>query len=327
MAAARGSSDHRLHERAVQLELVDRQLSQVGQRASSRCRSRRRRRGSRGRAARVRISRARSRSPMRKSSVISSSRISDGQAAARTGSPRRGRGSSSVDQRGRRQVDGDAEHRARRRASCATWSSDCSRTAVVRSRIRPESSTSGRNASGSSRPRVGCCQRTSASTPRTRERARVDLGLVVHDERPAEDRRRAAPRACAAGPGRAASRWPACRRSGRPGVSFAWYIAMSARRSSVDTSRPCAGKQRDADAGVDPHGDAVDGERRRRARRGCRCATVSAPSRVDVRAGRPRTRRRPAGPARRSSPCRQPAQPVGDQAAAGRRRRGARGCR
>ncbi|KDF00347.1 hypothetical protein Y900_015700 [Mycolicibacterium aromaticivorans JS19b1 = JCM 16368] len=43
------------------------------------------------------------------------------------------------------------------------------------------------NESGSSRPRVGCCQRTSASVAEDLPGAHVDFGQVVQDQRPGVD--------------------------------------------------------------------------------------------------------------------------------------------
>jgi hypothetical protein len=43
-------------------------------------------------------------------------------------------------------------------------------------RISPLSSATGRNASGESKPRLGCCQRISASAPLIRPLARSTIG-------------------------------------------------------------------------------------------------------------------------------------------------------
>lgn len=50
----------------------------------------------------------------------------------------------------------------------ATWRRAVSRTYSVRWGIRPEDSAMAMNSSGLTRPRSGCTQRTSASSPRTR---------------------------------------------------------------------------------------------------------------------------------------------------------------
>ena len=105
---------------------------------------------------------------------------------------------------------------------------------------------------------------------------RVDLGLV-EDGEPAGEHgvaqllERAQPLLA---PGRVAvGAVDAVAAAGRP-----WRGTSRCRpgAAGVETSRPCAGIERDADAGVDPHGDAVDGERRARATSCTRCATASA---------------------------------------------------
>ena len=55
-------------------------------------------------------------------------------------------------------------------------------------RIRPVFSASAMNASGYRKPRSGCCQRTSASTPTAVSVAQVGLGLEVQDELVVVDR-------------------------------------------------------------------------------------------------------------------------------------------
>jgi hypothetical protein len=50
------------------------------------------------------------------------------------------------------------------------------RTQSVSGSIRPDRSTAGRNAPGASRPRSGCCQRSSASIPQTRPLSIAILG-------------------------------------------------------------------------------------------------------------------------------------------------------
>ena len=56
--------------------------------------------------------------------------------------------------------------------------------------MAPLSSANGMNVEGGNRPRLGCCQRTSASTPRTAPARELDAGLVFDDELPVGDRRK-----------------------------------------------------------------------------------------------------------------------------------------
>ena len=58
----------------------------------------------------------------------------------------------------------------------AAWRHAVSRTHRPSGMIRPVSSASGMNASGGTRPRVGCCQRTSASKPTISVLSSVTIG-------------------------------------------------------------------------------------------------------------------------------------------------------
>ena len=118
--------------------------------------------------------------------------------------------------------------------------------------ISPLSSATSMNSAAPSSPRVGCCQRASASNPMTRPGRGVDDRLVVH---PQSGRRRCA---------RRRSSWISSRRSTamrsasskistrpRPRC-LARYIATSASRSrSSGRSAFDAVGERDADAGAD----------------------------------------------------------------------------
>ena len=123
--------------------------------------------------------------------------------------------------------------------------------------IRPKRSAIGMKTLGSSMPRVGCFQRSSASTAVTLPLRGVDLRLVEELELACDD----AP--CA---GRAAARTaprrrrpsPSSRSSGssRRSASTA-YIAASARAISLAWLQP-SGYMRDADRARDHHLAAVD---------------------------------------------------------------------
>jgi hypothetical protein len=75
-------------------------------------------------------------------------------------------GQAEVEQVGRAEVDGHAEV-----AAAQAQAPDLVERAVeherVSARVSPLCSTSGRKCTGPSSPRLGCSQRTSASTPRT----------------------------------------------------------------------------------------------------------------------------------------------------------------
>ena len=128
--------------------------------------------------------------------------------------------------------------------------------------IRPVSSASGMNDSGGTRPRVGCCQRTSASSPTIRLGREVDDRLVVEPqlvalERAAEvvleldplHRRRAHRRL-----ERTCSACPASR--------FAWTRAISASRKRSAGVAPAGPGDRDPEARVDEPLAIAEGERR-----------------------------------------------------------------
>ena len=138
----------------------------------------------------------------------------------------------------RRQVDADHQRGAppgtgvRQRAPAGRPSRAPSGRSAT---IRPVSSASGMNDSGGTSPRVGCCQRTSASKPTIRLRREVDDRLVV--ERAA---RRA--RGPAAGRSRASSRssvWRAHRR-----VEQTCRAGRVALRPDAARSRPRAAARR-----------------------------------------------------------------------------------
>ena len=64
----------------------------------------------------------------------------------------------------------------RDRRQRAAWRQAVSRTQRPSGTISPVSSASGMNAIGGTRPRVGCCQRTSASNPTTASVSRSTIG-------------------------------------------------------------------------------------------------------------------------------------------------------
>ena len=90
-----------------------------------------------------------------------------------------------------RQVDRHHQARAARagrRATRVAWRQAVSSTHRPSGTIRPVSSASGMNDSGGTRPRTGCCQRTSASKPTIRSVVEVDQRLVVDAQLAALDR-------------------------------------------------------------------------------------------------------------------------------------------
>ena len=114
--------------------------------------------------------------------MISSSSERAGQAPAEQDRRRPGAGSSRSTSEEADRLTATAERRGRRSRQRLTWSSDCSRTAVVRSRIRPD-------VLGQRQERVGQQQAAGRVVPAHQrldagdlEGPRVDLGLVVHDE-------------------------------------------------------------------------------------------------------------------------------------------------
>ena len=135
-----------------------------------------------------------------------------------------------------RDVDRDRHVAARRAPTGPTWASAMSRTRSVSRCIRPDCSASGMNSSGRTSPRVGCRQRTSASTPATVPSSDVHLGLVVQLELAARRPRGAARRAGRAGRGcccRARRRRPR-RRCGRP-----WRRTSRRRRAAAAARSRC----------------------------------------------------------------------------------------
>ena len=121
------------------------------------------------------------------------------------------------------------------------------------------------NSAGDTRPRSGCCQRSSASAPQDRAAREVDLRLVVQLElvaleRAAQLASRAAARArvrCVhLGGEELVALRPDC---------LARYIAASALRSSASASSPSAGNSGDADARGDEGLLAVQRHRLRQA--------------------------------------------------------------
>ena len=243
--------------------------------------------------------------------MISSSSASDGRSPVAQGRPDPLR-QLGVDQRGGRQVHRDAEH-----------ASGVAPAAHLVQRLLEHGVGEVAHQAGvldQRQERVGQQQAAGRVLPAHQgldagDRERAARRPSAGSARRASGRRSpsAAPRGCAGGAGRAASRWPACRRSSRSGVALAWYIAMSARRSRRRDLVAVLREQRDADAGVDPHGDAVHGERG--------LEHVADAAGADAPRHRPsasertarRTRRRPGGPARRWSPCRFLRSRVGDQ--------------
>ena len=103
-------------------------------------------------------------------------------------------------------VDRDREVEPGRRATPRRWARRRRATRSVSGRIRPVCSASGRKAAGVSRPRVGCCQRTSASTPLSAAGARCRPWAGSGGRAAARDRRRAARRGARGGRGCASSR-------------------------------------------------------------------------------------------------------------------------
>ena len=220
--------------------------------------------------------------------------LSDGEQAHRRRPAAAGRAGSRIDE-----VDRDRRARGPRRATRGTARSASSSTRSVSGRISPVCSASGMNSSGQSRPRSGCCQRTSASTLRTRPVAEVGLRLVVEHELVAR-RSRAAARPISVEPARRRAGRARPRRSRRRCAPLATYIATSARCMRLSTSVAVIGEQRDADRRLDVEREALDDERRARAR----SRTRLGDRRGDVRRARgrgaaTRTRRRRAG-----RPCR-----------------------
>ena len=151
-----------------------------------------RRRGPRSRASTPIV---RSGSAMTAFSVTSTQSRSGGDAVARAAARATVAGKRGVERGSRlrrsRRPARRAGRRASRGAACATPAS----TRAVNGRIRPgllDASAGSRRASAA--PRVGCCQRTSASTPRGRPVAMSTWGWKCSSSSPRGDARRAARR-------------------------------------------------------------------------------------------------------------------------------------
>ena len=196
--------------------------------------------------------------PSRVLSVISRRSSSAGTPCAaagpRTVSGKRGSSRQRVDRLTATGIRGPSSSHA------AAWASAWSRTRSVSRWIRPVSSATGMKSTGrQTMPRVGCRQRTSASTPtRSPVGDRSWAGSAGRARRCVQ---RAAQVAEQGEPRRSACAWSVVEpRDARAGCSLAVYIATSACRSSGVrvVARPAG---RDADAGLDVQGDAVDDER------------------------------------------------------------------
>ena len=79
---------------------------------------------------------------------------------------------------------------SRSRANASDWS----RTTVVMRWMSVVLSASAMNSAGSSRPRVGCCQRTSASTPTSSPESAATLGWKYATRSPRSSAWRSSPR-------------------------------------------------------------------------------------------------------------------------------------
>ena len=178
---------------------------------------------------------------------------------------------------------GLAEHPARRAAT-----------------IRPVSSATGMNSPGASRPRSGCCQRTSASTPTIAAGREVDDRLVVQPQlvvleraaqlvlgaQPARSRGRASARRRArSGRGRAPWRGTSRRRRRGAGPRRRWLARRRRRAMPIagghEVLAPADARTAAARARSDALGDRDRLVRRRRARR-TRITNSSPPKRATV---------------------------------------------
>ena len=155
-----------MHEGTVDLELVDRQLLQIGQRRVAGAEV-----VQRQLAARSPRSAPGRRAPRAGSAISALSVISQVERSGRCRQAAAGRwmasGSSGSCSDLRREIDRHAEVVARRRSSGTAARSAAFSTQSVSGLIRPVCSASGMNSSGGISPSSGCCQRTSASTPTT----------------------------------------------------------------------------------------------------------------------------------------------------------------
>ena len=187
-------------------------------------------------------------------------------------------------------VDGFAAcHRAAwRHASCST--------ARPSGTIRPVSSASGMNSSGGSRPPVGSCQRTSASTPVICRSSQPDQRLVLDDELAAgqglrDPRRQREP--VDVGCGGVRRRTARSGRRRRPWPSTAWCRRPSSARPCRSPPSPLCTIPMLADITTSWPPSTVG----RRTEFSAAWATRLQTARVRVPARRaPRTRRRPSGP-------------------------------
>ena len=139
-----------------------------------------------------------------------------------------------------RDVDADRERVRRRRGSCQarTWRQAWPSTQRPISRIESDSSATRMKSSGPIRPRSGCSQRTSASTPTIRPRRDLDDRLVLEDE--LAGRRWRAPGRPTAGHGPSPRRASTARRR-RPGPCPGPSPSTSRRRRCAAGRRPCRG--------------------------------------------------------------------------------------
>ena len=124
---------------------------------------------------------------------------------------------------------------------CQPWQavSACRRTVLVSWPISPAASASGTNSSGEMLPSAGCVQRASASTPVTVDERDDTLGWKATPMAPEASASRSAittaSRRCPN------TSYAGSHSTGPPCASRALYIAVSARRSSVEASEPCSG--------------------------------------------------------------------------------------
>ena len=140
-------------------------------------------------------------------------------------------------------VDRFTDSTSCRPSSCSIcqWRAASSKIQIVSTRMKPVCSANGMNCIGGTRPRVGCCQRTSASAPTTVAVSSASLGCRYRRSSPSASACRSSvssDRVCALPASMAGSyiSGPAERR-------LALYIATSARLSSTSASFACAGQQ------------------------------------------------------------------------------------
>ena len=128
-----------------------------------------------------------------------------------------------------------------KRAIAACWRAASSKTHSVSWRTKPVCSAKGMNCIGGTSPRVGCCQRTSASAPTSAPVASATLGCRYRRSSSLSTAWRSSDSSdsvCALPLSRLASY------SCAPAVwRLATYIATSARDSSVSASAACSGQQ------------------------------------------------------------------------------------